>query len=294
MVYLVFIRGLLRMFYPCNNRFFGEEGKLPNKSGKTGVDKNPLKLHRNSVCKVESNESELRLFHAIATHVLFLPQMMHSCLRNLLWFQIFCWICSSAVKTNYCSRQKKSSCDYTKVKRFWGTSQKVFSLVKTKKGLWIWQSFNVQSKSPSHQSKLVFSQSWPMTHNQNIFRLSVCCLKKCCSLFDKLTKSEHCLFRSSWKFLRCVTYRYPFLRVCSRKHLCKSFHVVTTHVLNMSAVPDRFSIKIRDVRISHLSAVFLINFILIKQLAKSLDFHIVLFQCKVMKVSQTSLGDRVG
>ena len=94
------------------------------------------------------------------------------------------------------------------------------------------------------------------------------------------------------KFLRCVTYRYPFLRVCSRKHLCKSFHVVTTQVLNMSAVPGRFSVKIRDVRISHLSAVFLISFILIKQLAKSLDFHIVLFQCKVMKLSQTSLGDR--
>ena len=64
----------------------------------------------------------------------------------------------------------------------------------------------------------------------------------------------------------------------------------------MSAVPDRFSVKIRDVRLSHLSAVFLISFILIKQLAKSLDFHIpvVLFQCKVMKVSQISLGDRVG
>ena len=116
MVYLDFIRGLLRLFYPCNNRFLGEGGKLPNKSGKTSVDKNPLKLHRNSVCKVESNESELRLFHAIATHVLFLPQMMHSCLRNLLWFQTFCWICSSAVKTNYCSLHKSEAFlgDFTK------------------------------------------------------------------------------------------------------------------------------------------------------------------------------------
>eukprot|EP00493_Phyllostaurus_siculus_P006816 UN06887 len=42
------------MFYPCNNRFLGEGRKLPNKRGKTSVDKNPLKLHRNSVCKVES------------------------------------------------------------------------------------------------------------------------------------------------------------------------------------------------------------------------------------------------
>ena len=61
----------------------------------------------------------------------------------------------------------------------------------------------------------------------------------------------------------------------------------------MSAVPGRFSVKIRDVRISHLSAVFLISFNLIKQLVKSLDFHIVLFQSKVMRVSQTSLGGKV-
>ena len=51
-------------------------------------------------------------------------------------------------------------------------------------------------KVPSDQSKVFFFSK--LTHNQQNFRLSQCVLflKRKCSLFDKLSKSEHCLFHS--------------------------------------------------------------------------------------------------
>ena len=51
-------------------------------------------------------------------------------------------------------------------------------------------------KVPSDQSKVFFFSK--LTHNQTFFRLSQCVLflKKKCSFFFKLSKSEHCSFHS--------------------------------------------------------------------------------------------------